>query len=274
MNISKVVALTAVPVVVAGLALSAGSRSHGRPRLSSPALSTPAHSGVGIPVPGQGKINGPMNQVEFLNWSGYADHAATAYSKVSASWVEPLGVCTHGNQAQYVSFWVGLDGYSDASVEQDGTLIACSGKTTEYTAWYEMYPAPTEAFSDRVKPGDHLTSSVIYGGVAFTGGSNYTLVTSDTTRHWTQTVQATNAWAVRSSAEVIVEAPVSAETGAILPLADFSPATFSSAAIDGTMIGRTSPTKIVMAGTNRVPKDAVSSIRGGNRFTATWLRSG
>jgi Peptidase A4 family len=274
MNISKVVALIAVPVVVAGLALSAGSRSHGPPPPQRPGPHTPAHSGVGIPVPGQGKINGPMSQVEFLNWSGYADHAATAYSKVSASWVEPHGVCTHGNQAQYVSFWVGLDGYSDASVEQDGTLIDCSGKTTEYTAWYEMYPAPTEAFSDRVKPGDHLTSSVIYGGVAFTGGSNYTLVTSDTTRHWTQTVQATNAWAVRSSAEVIVEAPVSAETGDILPLADFSPATFSSAAIDGTMIGRTSPTKIVMAETNRVPKDAVSSIRGGNRFTATWLRSG
>ena len=274
MNVSKIAALTAVPVVVVGLALSVGSRSPSSPTPSSPTLRTPAHSGIGIPVPGHGKINGPMNQVEFLNWSGYADHAATAYSKVSASWVEPLGVCTHGNQAQYVSFWVGLDGYSAASVEQDGTLIACSGKTTEYTAWYEMYPAPTEAFSDRVKPGDHLTSSVTYNGVAFTGGSNYTLVTSDTTRHWTQTVQATNAWAVRSSAEVIVEAPVSAETGAILPLADFSPATFSSAAIDGTMIGRTSPTKIVMAGTNRVPKDAVSSIRGGNRFTATWLRSG
>jgi hypothetical protein len=40
------------------------------------------------------------------------------------------------------------------------------------------------------------------------------------------------------------------------------------------MLGRTSPTKIVMAEGNRVPKDSVSSIRGGNRFTATWLRSG
>ena len=269
MKLSKIAALTAVPVIAAGLALSVGSRSH-----SSPAQGNPAHSGVGVPVPGQGKINGPMNQVEFLNWSGYADHAATAYSKVSASWVEPHGVCTHGNHAQYVAFWVGLDGYSNASVEQDGTLITCSGKTAEYVAWYEMYPAPTAAFNTKVKPGDHLTSSVIYGGIAFTGGSNFTLVISDTTRHWTRTVHVTNAWATRSSAEVITEAPASATTGDILPLAHFSPATFSNAAIDGTMIGRTSPTKIVMAESNRVPKDAVSSIRGGNRFTATWLRSG
>src|ERR1039457_1434965 len=274
MNISKIAARTAGPVVVVGLALSVGSRSHSSPTPSSPTLSTPAHSGVGIPVPGHGKINGPMNQVEFLNWSGYADHAATVYSKVSASWVEPSGSCPPGNQTQYVSFWVGLDGYSNASVEQDGTLIACSGKTAEYVAWYEMYPAPPAAFNTKVKPGDHLTSSVIYGGIAFTGGSNFTLVISDTTRHWTRTVHVTNAWATRSSAEVITEAPASATTGDILPLAHFSPATFSNAAIDGTMIGRTSPTKIVMAESNRVPKDAVSSIRGGNRFTATLLRSG
>jgi len=26
------------------------------------------------------------------------------------------------------------------------------------------------AFNTKVKPGDHLTSSVIYGGIAFTGG--------------------------------------------------------------------------------------------------------
>src|ERR1035437_3548443 len=138
--------------MAAGLALGGGSRPPSRP-----AQGPPAHSGVGVPVPGQGKINGPMSQVDFLNWSGYADHAATAYSKVSASWVEPSGSCTPGKRTQYVSFWVGLDGYSNASVEQDGTLITCSGKTAEYVAWYEMYPAPTEAFIDRVKPGDHLT---------------------------------------------------------------------------------------------------------------------
>lgn len=39
---------------------------------------------------------------------------------------------------------MGLDGFNDATVEQDGTFAYCSGPQSTkpvYKAWYEMYPS-------------------------------------------------------------------------------------------------------------------------------------
>ena len=38
------------------------------------------------------------------------------------------------------AFWVGIDGYSSSSVEQDGTLVECYRGTAYYYTWWEMYP--------------------------------------------------------------------------------------------------------------------------------------
>ena len=57
----------------------------------------------------------------------------------SASWTEPTPSCS-GRTESLAAFWVGIDGYSSDSVEQDGTLIECyRGSTYQYT-WWEMYP--------------------------------------------------------------------------------------------------------------------------------------
>ena len=59
----------------------------------------------------------------------------------------------------------------------------------------------------------------------------------------------------------------------ILPLAHFSPVTFSSATVDGSPIGTFSPAEIIMIDNAGRNKDSVSSLSGGTGFTATWLRS-
>lgn len=201
------------------------------------------------------------------NWSGYAATGNNgAFSSISASWVEPTGVCRSGRQ--YSSFWVGLDGYNSNSVEQTGSEVDCSGSTPQYYSWYEMYPASPVNFSNPVRPGDNFT-----GSVTFTGGSSFTLTLSDTTEGWGHTVTQTLPGAARSSAEVIAEAPCCTASGGILPLADFGTVNFTGSTANGATLSTFNPVGITMVSANGVAEDSVSALGGGN-FTATWLSSG
>jgi hypothetical protein len=131
-----------------------------------------------------------------------------------------------------------------------------------------MYPANPVNFSNPVSPGDKFS-----GSVTFNGGSSYTLVLKDTTKGWSHTVTKTLSGAANSSAEVIAEAPCCTASGGILPLAHFSPVTFTSAKVNGSAIGNFSPTQIIMVDSAGNAKDSVSSLSGGNSFKVTWLRS-
>ena len=205
---------------------------------------------------------GPANAASSTNWSGYAAASGT-YKSVSASWKEPTGTCS--GSAKYSSFWVGLDGYNSGTVEQTGSEVDCSGRTAEYYSWYEMYPAYPVNFSNTVRPGDQFTGSVTVSG------STYTLKLADSTQGWSHTVTKSLSGAANSSAEVIAEAPSS--TSGVLPLAHFSPVTFTSATVNGSAIGNSSPTQIIMVNNSGTAKDSVSSLSGGTSFTVSWLRS-
>jgi hypothetical protein len=258
--------LAGLGLVLGALAAASPAAAAGRSagsHLIRPAVHLVRPAGHGTrPLAARG---GLAHAASSTNWSGYAATGRT-FSTVSASWTEPTGTCTKGDQ--YSSFWVGLDGYSSTSVEQTGSEVDCAGKTPEYYSWYEMYPSAPVNFGNTVRPGDQFT-----GSVTFNGGSRYTLVLSDTTRGWTHTVHASLAGAANSSAEVIAEAPCCTASGGILPLAHFSPVTFTSAAADGKALGSFSPTKIVMVNNSGQAKDSVSALSGNNTFTATWLRS-
>ena len=97
---------------------------------------------------------GISHQAESTNWSGYAATAGT-YTSVSASWTQPTGTCSRGDQ--YAAFWVGLDGYSSSTVEQTGSEVDCVGRTAEYYAWYEMYPGPRRTTPTRSSPATTST---------------------------------------------------------------------------------------------------------------------
>jgi hypothetical protein len=194
------------------------------------------------------------------NWSGYVATGAT-FSSVSATWVQPAVTCRSGDQ--YASFWVGLDGYTSNSVEQDGTDSDCSGSTPQYYGWYEMYPKPSYDFGGSVSPGDTISASVTYSGT-----NSYTLTLADESKGWSTSTTKKLAKASRSSAEVIIEAPYS---GGVLPLADFGTVHFSDVLANGSPIGSFSPDSIDMINGSGADKATVSSLSGGENFSATWI---
>src|SRR5205085_9108488 len=98
------------------------------------------------------------------NWSGYAAesniNSPSSYfvNKVVGTWTVPSVTCGIANT--YSSLWVGIDGYSDNSVEQLGTEQDCSSGSPSYYAWFEMYPHPGYYIPITVKAGDTITASV------------------------------------------------------------------------------------------------------------------
>jgi hypothetical protein len=166
-------------------------------------------------VPGHAsKVKG-LSQVESTNWSGYAD-TGSGFTSVTSSWKEPSAAC--GSALSLAAFWVGIDGYNDGSVEQDGTLIECEGGTPSYFSWWEMYPSnAVQVVGETVAPGDVITASVVRSG------TSYKLSVTDATHpanSFTTTQSCTDC--SNSSAEVIAEAPCCSSGTSVYPLSHFS----------------------------------------------------
>jgi hypothetical protein len=270
------VPLTALALVAGSwlAATGASAATAATAHAASPAAGRPDTSGfvpggrlIGLPGADRPAASGALNQeVESTNWSGYAATGSDgAFTSVSGSWTQPTATCTSRRSDQYAAFWVGLDGYSSDSVEQTGTDSDCDGRTPDYYGWYEMYPADPVYYTNPVEPGDQISASV-----TFSGSETYTLVLTDSTQGWTQTVTQNEAGLDRSSAEVITEAP-SSETG-VLPLADFGTVNYSGAEANGSSLASLSPTEIIMVDSSGRDKDSTSTISGGS-FSNTWLRS-
>jgi hypothetical protein len=158
-----------------------------------------------------------------LNWSGYVATGDT-YTSVSANWVQPQVTCTTKG---IVSFWVGLDGWNNGTVEQTGTGVDCRTGSPQYYAWWETFPTNSQQTYATVPvlPGDQISSTV-----SFAGGQ-YTLLLTDSTQNWTRTtVAAAPTGAANASAEVVAEAASLNST--VTQLADFGTALFSGATID------------------------------------------
>jgi hypothetical protein len=206
------------------------------------------------------------NQTSSTNWSGYAaTGSAGQFNSVSSSWTEPVADCT-GSDDEYAAFWVGLDGYNSGSVEQTGTDSDCDGTTPDYYGWYEMYPADPVYFSNPVAPGDSMSASV-----TFSGTETYTLVLTDSTQDWTQTITENESGLSRSSAEVITEAP-SSESG-VLPLADFGTVGYGGSSANGASMSTLDPTGIIIVDSGGNQEDTTSSMNSSGGFSNGWLSS-
>ena len=179
-------------------------------------------------VAARGGPDGPARPghavIHSLNWAGYAgNRAGTTFRHVSAAFQVPYADCAAATPS-YSSHWVGLDGLGSSSVEQVGIEADCAGSAPRYYAWYEMYPKPVSvAFT--VRAGNAVQASVTYK----TSARKFVLMLRDTTngRHFARTLKCAAKACLRSSAEVISEAP-SSTSGGILPLADYRAASFSS----------------------------------------------
>ena len=116
------------------------------------------------------------------NWSGYAATSSEPFTFASTKFVQPTVSCVGSPQYVYTSNWVGLDGFNDQTVEQDGTSGHCNvySGLPDYYAWIEMYPVPTVR-EFNVSPGD-----VIEASVAYSTGGVFTLTVSDATSGMSQ----------------------------------------------------------------------------------------
>jgi hypothetical protein len=214
------------------------------------------------------------------NWSGYAATGKT-FTSVQSVFVQPVVKCP-GAADQWTSNWVGLDGFNDSTVEQDGTSVECGGPghtTPVYEAWYEMYPANSKNVF-RVNPGDVIQTSVSYSGGLFT------LTVSDVTTGLSKTHSATCSKCARSSAEWIIERPAlcsSATKCFLTALANFGTSTMSddlASAQGGTSAPISSFTSSPINMIDPLTRGFISLdtvgplVKAGNSFTVTWDRSG
>ena len=228
----------------------------------------PLNHRVGVTSP-PGKLKGLTN-VQSTNWSGYAD-TGSSFSKVSASWTEPSVTCSSRSE-QLAAFWVGIDGYSSSSVEQDGTLIECYQRVAYQYTWWEMYPTnDIQVVGDTLAAGDAITSTVTRSG------TNYTLSVTDSTHtadSFTETETCSSC--ANSSAEWIAEAPSSSSS--VYPLADFGSWTASNASVTAGstsgVISSFTDDEITMVDSSGQTKALPGSLNSsGNSFPVTWERS-
>jgi Peptidase A4 family len=113
----------------------------------------------------------------------------------------------------YISFWVGIDGWTSSKQERIPTAMA---PVHPNYAWYEFYPKGSVNISSiTVAPGDKISAAVTYGGSEFT----ITLTNETTGKSYSKSSKVSGA--KRSSAEWIAEAPCCTRSGGILPLSDF-----------------------------------------------------
>jgi hypothetical protein len=185
----------------------------------------------------------PLDQSS--NWSGYAD-MGSGFSAVNGNWTVPTLSCT--SSTSYSSHWIGIDGASSSTVEQDGTEADCSAGVASYDAWFEMYGdnavnngsevelAPS---SYPIYPADVMTASVSVANDV------WTLAISDAgsaahSHIWQYSTNITFSGAAQSSAEWVVERPeICYIFGCSLTtLANFGSVTFTNAsATDNGSVG-------------------------------------
>jgi hypothetical protein len=188
------------------------------------------------------KLKG-LTQVQSGNWSGYAD-TGSGYSTVTGKWTEPSASCT--STESLAAFWVGIDGYSSSSVEQDGTLIECYGGTAYYYTWWEMYPTnDIQVVGETLRPGDSISASVVRSG------TSYTLA-------------------------VTAEAP--SGSNGVYPLSHFSTFNLTSATVkttstSGTISSFTDDEITMVDSSGRVEAQPGALNGSGNAFSVTWERS-
>ena len=206
-----------------------------------------------------------LTQVQSTNWAGYADTSST-FSTVTGSWSEPAVTC--GSRGTDAVFWVGIDGFTSGSVEQDGTFAECSGGNAFYFTWWEMFPTNAiQVVGSSVVPGDSITSSVVRSG------TSYTLKVTDSTHpaNSFSTTQSCSACA-NSSAEWIAEAPSSGNR--ILPLANFGTWTQPGATVNSGVISSFPDDELTMVNSSGAVKAQPGPLNGsGNGFSVTWKSS-
>jgi hypothetical protein len=215
--------------------------------------------------------SGNVKVFESNNWSGYAV-VGQEFTEARGSWRVPPVDCAASPYGS-VSFWVGIDGWNDATVEQTGIEAGCNGQQPVYYAWYEFAPkAGVTITSVPVKPGDNISAAVEYGDAGFT----VTLTNLTTGKSYSTSAAVPEAR--RNSAEWIVElngAYGLTDFNAVRFGGDFTMAEGTNSATDATTsgpIGSFGDAVQASVIVNNQHEQAVPSFLSldGTSFTVTW----
>ena len=210
---------------------------------------------------------------ESSNWSGYAV-VGTGFTEARGSWTVPSVDCT-ANPNGAASFWVGLDGWDNDTVEQTGTESQCNGNNLVSYAWYEFAPkGGVTITSVPVSPGDNMSASVVYDDPDFVVSiTNLTTGASYSTRSPFPPAQ-------RASAEWIAES--NGYTGlpdfnAVRFGQDFTQALGSNYAADATTSGTIgafgSRVQVSVLGSGKIDEAVPSFLSlDGTSFTVTYWK--
>jgi hypothetical protein len=217
---------------------------------------------------------GGLTNVSYYNWSGYADDntGGNTYTKVSGTWKEPTVTCP-ATETRVAVFWVGLDGFNNGTVEQDGTMAQCFEGTVSYYTWWEMYPSNSiQVVGTSVQPGDSVVSTVTFAS------GQYTLKVTDSTtpaNSFTKTATCGSGLTCsNASAEWVAETPSYARGDSPWPSYStwkVSEAKTTSAGTSGS-ISAFPDDDITIVGIGNVPLGKTSVLSdGGKEFNVKWL---
>jgi hypothetical protein len=240
------------------------------------------HSG-----PARNLLDHSDGSAETTNWSGYVVLGAS-FKWVAGSWIVPTADCTGVTVNEFGAFWVGLDGYTNSTVEQIGTLTNCDTEQPVYYAWYEFYPQGMVIIpSITLAAGDRISAEVFYDS----SQNQFTVGIKDHTSGTSFSTTGAVPGAARASAEWVAEALCCTATGGILPLTDFGTVTFGE---DKTNVSRTNyagdsssngaigsfpPVDIIEVNKVSSPGSVATSTctalsDGGTSFSCTWAEAG
>jgi transcription elongation GreA/GreB family factor len=201
------------------------------------------------------------------------------YAETSTTFTVPASIaCTSADTAS--SFWAGLDGNGDSTVEQDGVEADCAGGSPAFYAWVETYPAPEEElFTNAGTPAPVDPGDVFVSTVTEVNSSNYSVTMDDETQGWSFTAELqmpTGYSGEGLTSEVITEAPTECDSSgtdcSVMPLTNFGAVTYSSATYNGDVDYTSSNTTPIELYASGVEADGVGALGTGGAFTVTYGR--
>jgi hypothetical protein len=217
---------------------------------------------------------GQATTVRSRNWAGYVVSRDDArITEIHGSWTQPAVRCV-GATTQFSSFWIGIDGSSNDTLEQLGTEGNCIGGKLTYATWWETVPDSSVPTPLGVKPGDSMSASIRSVGDRYT----MSLRNVTTGKEFSKTVK----WprAEGASAEWIAEAsalcPPQGCVVQVLP--DFGSVHFQDAVAATDSSGLLPPTdpawglerSVMITGGGRTKAEVSPLGVGGDTFTVTW----
>jgi Peptidase A4 family/Putative Ig domain len=241
--ITKIAAAAAAAVALAGAGTAAGSPAQapaGHP--GSVIQATGVHPGAVKHISSSTgtltlKLTDDYADLESSNWSGYVTpEDAGEFTGTTTVFNVPTGI-TCGGTDTAASFWAGVDGWGDGTVEQDGIEADCNDGLPSLYAWVETYPAYQEEIINSttgdpvpVEPGDVITSMVTE-----VSPSGYDLYLGDQTQGWyfSGDLEMPSGYTGQDlTSEVITEATTECPTPTtcqIMPLTDFGSVSYDPA---------------------------------------------